>query len=317
MIYLEMAGRLGNQLFRYSFAKKVSILCDEDLIIDFKRVYDKGEKNYGWDNSLKLFNTSDYIEDNNSKKKYFFKNATIFQLVLYFMFKFISKLLSKNKKNLKKFQLFVQPIMNRNNLYFLELGYYDYDFKYLKKNKVKYICGCFECSKYFDDIGDIIKKEITPKSETKKNIELLNLINSTESICISVRRGDFVTNEKNSKLYNICTKEYFESAIKKISELRNNPCFFIFSDDVEWVKENINFFDFPVYSETGTDTLEEKLRLMSSCKHFIISNSTFSWWAQYLSKNEEKIVISPDRWYANNLSSDLLEDGWIKLKTKR
>lgn len=317
MIYLEMSGRLGNQLFRYSFAKRMAALCNEELIIDFKRVYEKGEKSDGWDNSLKLFNTKGYIEDNNSKRKNFFKNASIFQLILYVVFKIISKILSKNKNILKKFQLKMQPIMNRNNLYFLELGYYNYDFKYLKKNKVKYICGCFECSKYFNDIENTIKEEITPKIKTNKNKELLDMINLTESVCISVRRGDFVTNEKNSKLYNICDVKYFELAIKKIASLLDSPNFFIFSDDVKWVKENINFFGHPVYSECGDDTLEEKLRLMSSCKNFIISNSTFSWWAQYLSKNENKIVISPNKWYANDLESDLLEDTWIKINVKK
>ena len=131
--------------------------------------------------------------------------------------------------------------------------------------------------------------------------------------CITIRRGDFVTNINNKKVYDICDVDYFQKAIQIIKNKVENPVFFIFSDDVEWAKNNINFYGCQVYSEDGTDTLDEKLRLMSSCKHFIISNSTFSWWAQYLSNYDKKIVISPNKWYATNLESNLLEDNWIKI----
>lgn len=57
----------------------------------------------------------------------------------------------------------------------------------------------------------------------------------------------------------------------------------------------------------------ETLRLMYSCKHFIISNSTFSWWGQYLSRNDHKIVISPSKWNNDDFDTPLLEDEWIKL----
>lgn len=311
MVYLEMAGRLGNQLFRYSFARRVSLLCDEKLIIDFKRVYKNNGA--GWGNSLKLFNTDNYIETNNSKFRDFYCKASFMQIILYVFYKVISKLLKRKKGFLQKFQLKMQPVLNRNNLYFLELGYYNYDFSYLKKNKVKYICGCFECSKYFNDIEDIIRKEITPKKIISKNNDLMRKISTTNSVCVTIRRGDFVTNEINKKIYDICDANYFESAIKIMKEKLDNPTFFIFSDDVEWAKNNINFQGAKFYSETGNDTVDEKLRLMSSCKHFIISNSTFSWWAQYLSSNKDKIVISPNIWYKNDMESDLIEDSWIKI----
>ena len=89
--------------------------------------------------------------------------------------------------------------------------------------------------------------------------------------------------------------------------------FFLFSDDVEWVKENI-YTGCETYCEDGTDPVWEKLRMMSSCKHFIISNSTFSWWAQYLSTYKNKIVISPCRWFNNDFESPLIEDDFIKIE---
>lgn len=317
MIYLEMAGRLGNQMFRYSFARKLSILSNKKLIIDFERVYQKDnfKESGGWTNSLKLFKAKDYfIEKNNSKKEIFYKNASFMQLFYYLYFRFVSKLLKKNREKLKHFQLKMQPKLNQYNLFFLELGYYNYDLSHLNSTKVVYVCGCFECSKYFDEVKENIQKEFTPINPIKaKNISLMNIITSSNSVCVTVRRGDFVTNKKNSEMYNICDKKYFDLAIKKIIFYLGNPTFIIFSDDVEWAKKNLDFQGFSVFSEDGLDSVDEKIRLMSACKHFIISNSTFSWWAQYLSTNQSKIVISPDRWYKNNVNSDLIEEEWIKI----
>ncbi len=321
MIYLEMAGRLGNQMFRYSFARKLSIMSKKELIIDFDRVYKKDEykETAGWTNSLKLFKAKDFFyEKNNSKKEYFYKNANLMQLIVYFYFRIMSRLLKKNKSKLRKFQLKMQPLLNKYNLFFLELGYYNYDLSHLNSTKVIYVCGCFECSKYFDDIKDTIKDDLTPTKEIEeKNKELIKKINDTNSVCVTVRRGDFVENKKNSDIYNICDRKYFDKAVDIMIKKLKNPTFFIFSDDVEWAKQNINFQGYPVFSEDGTDSVDEKIRLMSSCKHFVISNSTFSWWAQYLSKNDNKIVISPNIWYKNNISSDLIEDDWIKIDVDR
>lgn len=313
MIYLDMAGRLGNQLFRYSFARNIQEKCGDELVIDFSRVYSKGLAKNGWKNSLKGFNTYTYIEKNNCFKDVF-KKFTFTQKILFIYFKIVSKLLKKNRRLLKKFQLSMQPIMNKNNLYFLELGYYNYDYKYLKNNKVKYVCGCFECEKYFNDIKKIIQSEITPKSSEIHEQELLKIINNAKnSVCVSVRRGDFVSNPKNKKMYDVCTIDYYVKSIKFLKSKFNYPTFIMFSDDIQWVKDNIKVPDTVFYYESGKSSVEEKLKLMSSCNHFIISNSTFSWWAQFLSTNLDKVVISPTKWYNNGLDSDLISDDWIKI----
>jgi len=309
-----MAGRLGNQMFRYAFARKIQILTGRELIIDFNRVYKNHSAADGWTNSLNLFdNIGDYKEVNGQKKKYFYKNATLMQLLLYFSYRIISKLYKKNKIAKRKFQLKMQPLMNKHNLYYIEQGYYDYDFSHLNKTKVIYICGCFECSKHFDDIREDILNKFSISEVSNKNSELISNIDSNNSVCISIRRGNFVTDKNNQKIYDICDVEYFNKAIKIMIQKLKNPTFFIFSDDVEWAKENLDFCGFPVFSEDGKDSLTEKLKLMSTCKHFIISNSTFSWWAQYLSQNNNKIVISPSKWYKINMPSDLIEENWIKI----
>ena len=158
-------------------------------------------------------------------------------------------------------------------------------------------------------------EEFTPKQPPRsENEALYNIINSTNSICVSIRRGDYLYDEFKSKFF-VCDKSYFDHAIKMANELISNPVFIFFSDDIEWVKENIKI-DAPSYYESGNDPVWEKLRLMYSCKHFIISNSTFSWWAQYLSRNtNNKIVISPDHWFnvKNAPLSPLIANEFIKI----
>ena len=135
-------------------------------------------------------------------------------------------------------------------------------------------------------------------------------------MCVMVRRGDYLSEEFKAKFF-VCDKEYFQKAIEKVKVLVDNPILIFFSNDIDWVRENINT-DLPSYYESKTNPVWETMRLMYSCKHFIISNGTFSWWGQYLSRNEDKIVISPDHWY-NNVDVDhkeLLLDDFIKIQCK-
>jgi len=105
----------------------------------------------------------------------------------------------------------------------------------------------------------------------------------------------------------------FQKAIAAIKEHVKQPVFFFFSDDINWVKNNIICND-ECYFEDNCNPIWECLRLMYSCKHFIISNSTFSWWGQYLSRNENKLVVAPSIWYnIENETAHLLEDNWIKI----
>lgn len=171
--------------------------------------------------------------------------------------------------------------------------------------------GYWQCDKYFKDIEDVIKKEFEPKIPLNPdNQELYDRICSTNSVCVTIRRGDFM-NSKNRKTFFVCDEKYFSKAMAEMKKIQPDCTFFGFSDEVEWVKNNI---DFPgdVYFESGKDPTYEKLRLMSACKNFILSNSSFSWWAQYLSNNRDKTVIAPDVWYrtGHHAKADLYDDSW-------
>lgn len=184
----------------------------------------------------------------------------------------------------------------------------------LKNHKNITLYGYFQSAKYFDDVKEILQNEIVPKyPSVKENEELYSLIQSTESVCITIRRGDYVTNSQYKKIWYVCNEQYFEKAVKELLKRVPNATMFVFSDDVEWCKENLNF-GIKTYYESGKDPVWEKIRLMTACKHFIISNSSFSWWVQYLSKNENKVVIAPSSWYnsgpGKGVKVGVYQDNW-------
>ncbi len=300
MIYLTIKGRLGNQMFQYAFARALQEKLGQDILIDWHHVIesDKKEPGIGYHNSLKDFNVKSFASNNSISYK---DNMGLLQFLAFRKyeknFPFFADIVQKER--------FERDFLNKNKnkgLFFYENGYYDFDLSKLPKNV--FLNGYFESTKYFKDIEFELKKEFIPiHPKLDHNLELYNKIENSESVCVTIRRGDFV----NSGFHNVCRTEYFLEGMDIVKEKIPNAKFFIFSNEVDWVRKNVNF-KYPVIFEEGNDPVWEKLRLMYSCKHFVISNSTFSWWAQYLSRNNNKVVVAPDRWYNSELKSDLLND---------
>ncbi len=141
------------------------------------------------------------------------------------------------------------------------------------------------------------------------NKELYRIICERESVCVSIKRRSVIVPEL-SEIYGYDIA-YFYHAVDYIKERVENPVFIVFSDDIEWCKENFNPL-VEIYYESGNDPIWEKVRLMSSCNHFIIHNSTFSWWAQHLSRNKDKIVVSPVKWMnRDDQPIDIYEDRFV------
>ena len=145
---------------------------------------------------------------------------------------------------------------------------------------------------------DQIKKELHVRKEpSDKNKEKIEELQQCNAVCVHIRRGDYVSNEKNRALV-VCDETYYKRGMEYIAERVENSVFYIFSDnlqEINWIKENYHF-DYNVqYIELNNLDYEE-LRLMYQCKHFIIANSTFSWWGAYLSANEDKVIIAPATW---------------------
>lgn len=301
MIHVFIRGRLGNQLFQYAFVRQLQILNPGiEVVYHFDEVYSNGNLDNGWENSLRWFNTVDVKEGKFPVSISFFQK--LFLRLYFWRYPHDGSLIQKNK-----FQRKWVRLLSHFGLFYLDLGFYSFP---QKVSSETIISGNFESEKYFENIRNLLLTEIKPVNPVlPKNRSLLRHILSSNSVCVSIRRGDFVENRDLEKVHNVCTLSYYEKGMKKIISMVSNPVFFFFSDDIDWVKKTIKV-DFPCYYESGDDPVWEKLRLMYSCKHFIISNSSFSWWAQYLSVEKDKIVIAPSRWYKVPFESDLYQPKW-------
>ena len=182
-------------------------------------------------------------------------------------------------------------------------------FKYVEipfKDNASYN-GFFQCEKFFMHNREFILHMYEPNDEIKNYInskygDLLKL----NTCAIHVRRGDYV---KLQHVHNVKGIEYFNLGIEAIGKVDK---YLVFSDDIEWCKNNFIGPDF-IFIENEKDYID--LFLMSMCSHQIISNSSFSWWAAWLNTNENKKVVGPLKWFneVSIESADIIPVSWIKI----
>lgn len=181
-----------------------------------------------------------------------------------------------------------------------------------------YITGYWQSERYFINQGEQIRNDFKfNKSLDIQSEEFAKQISDVNSISLHIRRGDYVSNPKNMEIHGFCGSTYYEEAIKHLVTKYGDVKLFIFSDDIEWVRKNINLGMYKhtfVNHNTGINSWRD-MKLMSLCKHNIIANSSFSWWAAWLNKNPSKTVIAPKNWFATQKinSKDVLAKNWIAL----
>lgn len=179
-----------------------------------------------------------------------------------------------------------------------------------------YLMGYWQSEQYFLEVASQIREEFSFRLPLERqNAELAKQIDQVNAVSLHVRRGDYVSNSKNIKTYELCSLDYYKSSIRHIAERVQNPHFIIFSDDVAWVRDNLKIEYSHQYIDhnQGAESYND-MRLMSLCKHHIIANSSFSWWGAWLNSNLDKTVVAPKRWFSNQRKTiDLLPIGWIKL----
>lgn len=316
MIYLEMYGRCGNQMFRYAAARVLQLKYypDEPIVINFQQVEAAHAVDPTYVNVLDDFKVAKY-EIYKKRGKPLLNETSFIQKIagiLYYIG--LSKFSPDQMNEQYKYQMKWSNVLNSLGMYWFRTGYIKPN---RSKARNKFLSGGFESAQYFDEYRETIREELTPvHAPVEKNEELYHVIRNTNSICLSVRRGDFASPDIEYKalhdLHYVCSGDYFKWAIRRAKELIHDPTFIVFSDDIEWARSNVDI-GCATYYEDGTDPVWEKIRLMSMCKHFILSNSTFCWWAQYLCENENKTVICPEHWFNNDYQSPLIDDSWIKI----
>ena len=280
MVITQLFGGLGNQMFQYAIAKSLSIYKNVPVKIDHI--------------NLALIR-QEYALDIFDADFTLLKNGELHQLQI---------LIEKNKL------LLVQEAKNKEFQYDTTI----FDLPY---NSI-YLAGYWQNEKYFSNIVDTIKKDFSFKKNTNKNHQLLlEEIESCNSVAVHIRRGDYAQNATINKIFGLCSLEYYRKTAEFIAAKVPKAKFFVFVFDqnFEWIK---NYFYFP-YQFTIVDINESKnykydLQLMSACKHQIIANSTFGWWAAWLNPNRQKIICAPQKWMQTDdkNTSDLIPENWYR-----
>ncbi len=288
MFVFQFMGGLGNQLFQYAAARALSIKRGIPFKIDFDDPYKfvKRELN------LSAFNLEVSLA---SKKE-------------------ISKCKPKFRYEKRLWMLLGKDPANK---LWRERKDYTFDPDFFSIPDGAYVSGFWQTEKYFLDIEETLRKDLSFRQQpTGKNAEWMEKIKSCHSVSVHIRRGDVITVAKTNKLYGTITNEYYRDAMQKMIEFNKDSVFFFFSDDMEWVKENIKT-SYPSYYIDGNDDAHnyEDLRLMSACKNHIIANSSFSWWGAWLNADKNKKVIGPANWMStrNIAETDHIPSSWILL----
>lgn len=304
-IYLILSGRCGNQLFMYAAARQLQMLTCADKII----INDRDVQVANWINSLKDYNLPNvnYVCEDYEDK--IIKNG-LQGLLFRGYLDFILPLNYKNKYRLEKK---LKKLFNYTGLVLCQNGFMDLsNMSGYKSNNDIVMLGYFQSHYYFKNIGSWIKKTI---DLTDKLVEVrypyIYELKKRNSVCLSIK----VEHYEEGSIYDVCNKEYWDKAINYILAHVENPYFFICSDNVDYVLENYidkNKYDAVCQPSGFEPTLS--LCAMSKCKNFIIGNTTFGWWAQYLSDNKNKIVVAPSRWMAIDIPIDLYQDNWFLIE---
>ena len=180
------------------------------------------------------------------------------------------------------------------------------------------IDGTFQSEKFFAPVAKIIRKQFAFRyAPTAKVAEMMYEIQSSEAVAVHFRRGDLVSNPRYQNTQSPLGFEYYSRAFEEIRARVSSPKYFIFSDDITYAKESGICPVGAIFVDCVEDwNPYDALHLMTLCKHFVIANSTFSWWGAWLNPSLDKIIIRPDPWFANmpeKDTRDLCPEGWIAI----
>lgn len=287
MIIVRLEGGLGNQMFQYAVGRRLSIHYNVPLALDISAYTTSREayltpRNY----ELGIFNLPvTQIKTHEQLHKYYLYPRTFWE-----------RMVGKVNRLIDHFNV----VYESNTKYSNNL---------LHAGSNCYLIGYWQNEKYFSEIRSILLQDFSfPYTSQPELTDILKEIWTTNSISVHVRRGDYVSNPIFANRYYACEQSYYQEAISLITQKTSESRFFIFSDEPEWIRHHFNFIsDYKIvhFEDPGLD-----MYLMSQCKHNIIANSSYSWWAAWLNQNKAKQVIAPRFWFKDKDNNPASKE-WI------
>lgn len=292
MVVSQLIGGLGNQMFQYAAGRALSLERNTSFLLDISQ-FDSYTRHQGFE-LARIFTLSTPIATNKDVR---------------------SVLGWQSSHNVRR--IISRPFMSsfRRETFVVEPHFHFWP-GVDTIPPVVYMQGYWQSPRYFQRHMATIRKDFEFKFPlTGRNIEVAAQISQTNAVSLHVRRGDYLSNKKTANLHGLCSIDYYREAIKNIGDQIESPIFFVFSDDMDWVRKNLEI-EFPCYfvdHNQGLDSFND-MRLMSLCRHNIIANSSFSWWGAWLNANQNKLVVGPKKWFAISTdTSDLIPETWTLL----
>jgi hypothetical protein len=288
---VSVYGGLGNQMFQYAFYKALNVKGHKARLSFSGYLYYKHHNGFDLARAFKL------PEGQGVLKKVLLHGDALYgnKIVAGILRRAISWY--DSKKNIYK-----------------EKREFEFDEKVFEQQN-KFFVGTWQSELYFKDLAAEIKKDFEFKIPVgEKNKIIAAQINNCNAVSIHVRRGDYLNAHWQKSLGVINGTAYYEGAIKLIETKITAPHYFVFSDDIVWVKENLHLANCTYVDHNKGKLSYADMYLMSLCRHNIIANSTFSWWAAWLNKNADKTVVMPERWLNDNDCKGIFPDDWIRMK---
>ncbi len=288
MIVVKLQGGLGNQMFQYAMGLAMSKLHESAFELDLDFLKDRSFKSDNFtfrEYDLDVFSLQVKIAERGEELKYTSPS-----------------LWNKITSGFKTKHIYKEP-------------FFQYDAKALLQQPDIYLDGYWQSPNYFKSVEQQLRSDFKFRYPIEKESQALcDKINATDSICVNIRRDDFLTNS----YHGVCGMNYFNPAVEHLKQQLNNPHLFVFTDDHQWCIDHFKS-DIPmniVGVEHNGIKYSNKLQLMTNCKHFIIPNSTFAWWAVWLSNKKDSLVIAPKKWFADPSidTTDLIPKHWLRFE---
>jgi hypothetical protein len=291
MIVTRLMGGLGNQMFQYAAGRSLARRLDTELLID--RTWLEGEG---------LFATPRHYELDAFHLRA--RSATP---------KLVSKLEQRSESTLNRLRRKLGLVPSVTVLHERS---HAFDTRFDTVSGDVLLVGYWQSEKYFAECANEIRAELElEEAPSQRNRELIEKVGATNSLSLHVRRGDYVSHEATGRFHGLMPVSYYLEAVELVTEQAGRAEIFVFSDDIDWCKRELAIPGHKLHYVDHNARGSEDLRLMSSCRHHILANSSFSWWGAWLNPDPEKIVVAPVRWFRDGSidTSDLLPDGWLRL----
>lgn len=285
MIIVRLFGGLGNQLFQYAAARSLALHHNTIVKIDPGSLKDLA----GRELELQYFNIPLQIASPEEIRHY---------TSLSFFSKYFEKLIPTYKRSIYK-----EP-------------HFHFDPHFFEAGADIYLKGYWQSEKYFKNIEPVIRRELVIRDEFIQHLkEKAALLQAENSVLIHIRRGDYLKKEI-LEYHGIMDEAYYNRAIDYVSSKTGPVKVYFFSDDIDWVKQHIRIdYPYEFVTQQITRSAIEDFYLMTRCRHSIIANSSFSWWAAWLNNHSSKVVVAPKQWLkiSGLNTKDVIPDTWYTM----